>query len=495
MSTDTLARYADFGAFAADLAVPLPGGSAPLGPRMAPFQRRDFAALTPALHALADGNMPPVRRFWLERTKGASKDTDCTVALLWLLAFASRAVRCQVIADDQQQALEVRLIVEAILAIDAPLNALLRQVVRVQRATVHSDRNGSTIEILTRDDSGSHGARPDLVLANELSHISDEGFASTVLDNADKLPTSVVIVATNAGFSDGWQYRWRQIAKTSDRWHFSAVTAPAPWISADDLAESQRRNPAIRFRRLWQGEWVRGIGDAFNADDIAAAVTMPGPMTGQEPGVLFGGAIDLGTKRDHSAVVILAADPQRRRVRLAWCQSWRPGPNGIDLTAVQSAVLHAHYRFQHCGFLVDPHQAVLMMQQLRVSGVPCLEKPFTVASLAEMATAMMQGFRERKIDLYHDADLLADLTRLNIQDRAFGLKLCAPADREFGHADRAIAMSMAMPAALKLAMTSAPTEPQPLRSASDPTWGAPVGAPGMYDSPYPDMRVEFPHRR
>ncbi|HQU42553.1 MAG TPA: hypothetical protein PK867_07055, partial [Pirellulales bacterium] len=299
MTPAQLARYSDFLAFASDLAVPLPGGPAPLGSRMADFQRRDFAALAPSLAALASGTMPPVRRFWLERTKGASKDTDATVALLWLLAFAGRAVRCQVIADDQQQALEIRLIVEGILAIDAPLNSLLRQVVRVQKATIISDRNGSIIEILTRDDSGSHGARPDLVLANELSHIGDEGFASTVLDNADKVPSSVVIVATNAGFIDGWQYRWRQIAQTSDRWHFATVATPAPWISPADLEESRRRNPAIRFRRLWAGEWVRGIGDAFSGDDIEAAVTMPGPMTGREPGVLFGGAIDLGTKRDH----------------------------------------------------------------------------------------------------------------------------------------------------------------------------------------------------
>src|SRR4051794_4385151 len=104
-------RYAsDPLAFAADLCVPLGGGMGRLGDAWADFQQRDFAALAPSLLAVARGEVAPIRRYWIERTKGASKDSDVTIAILWLLLFAPRAVRVQVGAYDAQQASEIKFI-------------------------------------------------------------------------------------------------------------------------------------------------------------------------------------------------------------------------------------------------------------------------------------------------------------------------------------------------------------------------------------------------
>ena len=84
-----LTKYAtDFLAFAADLHVPLGAASGRLGDNWADFQRTDFAAMAPSLVAVARGDVPALRRFWIERTKGGSKDCDVAVAILWLLAFA-----------------------------------------------------------------------------------------------------------------------------------------------------------------------------------------------------------------------------------------------------------------------------------------------------------------------------------------------------------------------------------------------------------------------
>ena len=112
MADNPLTRYStDFVAFASDLHVPLGAASGRLGDSWAEFQRLDFAALAPSLMALARGDVAPVRRFWIERTKGASKDSDCAVAILWLLAFAPRSVRIQVGAYDREQASELRYII------------------------------------------------------------------------------------------------------------------------------------------------------------------------------------------------------------------------------------------------------------------------------------------------------------------------------------------------------------------------------------------------
>ena len=102
-----------------------------------------------------------------------------------------------------------------------------------------------------------------------------------------------------------------------------------------------------------------------------------------------------------------------------------------------------------------------------------------------------------RFELYNDAMLIDDLTRLSIVERGgFGYKLEAPSDKNKGHCDRAFALASVLPISLKTAMTMyVPPQAQQQLSGRDPNWGAPVGMPGIYDSPFPDMRTEFPRRR
>jgi hypothetical protein len=218
----------DFLRFAADLHVPLGSKSGRLGDNWAPFQQQDFARIAPSLQALASGKQPPVRKFWRERTKGASKDQDAAVVLLYLLAFSTVSQRIQIGAYDVDQASEIKLIIRQILAIDASLNRKLASVIDVQQRIIVAHRKGnhaeSTAELLTTDHLGTHGARPTFSVINELSHIANEEFAQTMADNADKMPHSIRLICTNAGHTDTWQQRWRTSAENSDEWDFSTVT-------------------------------------------------------------------------------------------------------------------------------------------------------------------------------------------------------------------------------------------------------------------------------
>lgn len=457
-----LTRYAtDFLAFARDLHVPLGAASGRLGDNWFALQHRDFQAIAPALEAVSRGDVAPIRRHWWERTKGGSKDSDCAVAILWLLAFAPRSVRVQVGAYDREQASELKYIIRAILGIEAPLNRLLAGVIEVQQHRIIAHGERSVCEILTSDAFGSHGSRPDVVIANELSHVGSEPFMLTLLDNCDKVPHSVVIVATNAGEVGSWQEQWRDIASSSpERWHFSVLSQPAPWISEADLAESRRRNPPHRFARLWKGVWSSGEGDGLNPDDIAACTTLPGRQTLRGDRLYVAG-LDLGLKNDHAALCVLGIDYNGHKVELANVISWKPADYGgtVDLMEVEHTVLTAHKIYDFRNVRYDEWQCALMAQRLASQGVPMVVCPFSPANKDCMARAIIEAFTNRLVALYPDSEFERDLLRLRMKESPLGgLRLDAVKDAD-GHADRAIAFSMILPSALREATGGQISEP------------------------------------
>jgi hypothetical protein len=233
-------------------------GPARFGDVIADFQIRDYEHLDRAFLALVAGEQPNPSRFLLERTKGASKDSDISVELLWLLAFCPRPLTIQLGAADGEQADEMRKIMKGIVR----LNPWLAERIEIQSGVILNPRTDSRCDVLTADVASSHGARPDLLVINELSHIQKQEFAENLMDNAAKVPLGLVVIATNAGHLMTWQDEWRKTALSSERWYCSQYTQPAPWLLPAEIEEAKRRNSANRFARLWQGEWVPDSGSA-----------------------------------------------------------------------------------------------------------------------------------------------------------------------------------------------------------------------------------------
>ena len=74
----------------------------------------------------------------------------------------------------------------------------------------------------------------------------------------------------------------------------------------------------------------------------------------------------------------------------------------------------------------------------------------TGQNLQRMATVLLEAFNDHRLELYPEGDLHRDLTRLRVEERAYGFRLVSPHD-EFGHGDTASAFSLAMLAASELA--------------------------------------------
>src|SRR5262249_41319001 len=221
-----LSRYAtDPMQFFEDLMIPAQGprgGGVRFGAVMADHQRKDFAALSPALLAIKKDRRPDTCNFFLCRTKGGGKDSDLAACIIWLLIFSRRPLLIQVAASDSDQADVIRDRIKALLR----LNGWIAKLITVNNCRVLNDPVESRCDLITSDAASAPGPIPDLLLINELSEIQDETFVDNLEDNAAKATRGVRIIATNAGHIDTWQYRRREYARTSPDWYYSELTAP-----------------------------------------------------------------------------------------------------------------------------------------------------------------------------------------------------------------------------------------------------------------------------
>lgn len=431
-------------AFAKSLVIPSGSGVKRFGDCMADFQRERFEQIVPALLAVAKNEKPPIGRYWWEATKGASKDSDLAICILWLLACTKRPLACQIGAADQDQADEMRQIMKGILR----QNSWLADRIKILSWKIVCEDTHSECVILAADVAGSHGARPDVLILNELSHVEKQEFAENLLDNAAKVPHGLAVIATNSGYTGTWQERWREIATSSpERWIANIFDRPSPWLDDAEIEEAKRRNSRARFLRLWHGVWASSAGDALDDEDIRAAVypTLSRNPDRQNDWVYVAG-LDLGIKQDHSGFVVLGGNRKTLQIRLVDAQRWAPDATTgkVDLMAVERSVLAAHRRYRLVNCLYDPWNAELMAQRLTLQNVPMEELRFTGQNLNLMATTLLDVFRSRRFEMFECPSMVADLHRLTIEEKSYGHRLSATRD-ENGHADLATALAIALP--------------------------------------------------
>jgi CubicO group peptidase (beta-lactamase class C family) len=113
---------------------------------------------------------------------------------------------------------------------------------------------------------------------------------------------------------------------------------------------------------------------------------------------------------------------------------------------VEQACRLTHKRLNLACLAADPWQAELMLQRLALEGVPVVQVAFVPAALKAMASAVLEAFRERNIDLYPDPDLLTDLRGIKAVEKGYGVRLESPRGPG-GHGDVGTAFSLALFAA------------------------------------------------
>lgn len=455
LNAKKLAQYAnDPAEFRNDLLVDAGGAVVRLGNALDKWQAEDFAAVDPGWRRCIGQDVPGgCSRAFLERPRGHSKTSDLAVSAAWALAFAPKPIRGAMAAGDRDQAALIRNAIERL----ASLNPWLGGLFDIAKYTITNKHTGSTLEILSADAATSYGMLLDFVLADEITHWGPGGEAlwHSLWSTVAKRARCFCGIITNAGNDKGscWQWHLREAARQSDAWYFHSLHGcQASWISESALAQQAAILPASVMDRLFRNVWQEGgAGDAIPIELIDRAIVLDGPqhLPDEQSTATLG--VDLAVRRDAASVVLLLSDSVAKQVRVAQVHTWHAPTNGeIDLQAVQDTTRRLAYQF-NAVVAYDPHQAGLFVQQLQRGGVQCREMAFTPANLHTMATCALAAFSERKLLLHHHTELIAGIKRLRIEETRFGsYKLTAARDAATGHADAAVAMTIALPRALEL---------------------------------------------
>jgi len=445
----------DFLCFVRGLTIDSQGGPRIFDRCMADYQRSFFEELAPSVEALRKGDKPEWRRFWVERTKKAGKDSDLAVVVLWLLAFPIRPFYIQIGAANKEQAAIVKARINHLLHHNKWLNERVT-VVQWSARSAEEMADGSpmaNLHIMSSDIAGAHGGTPDLLVINELSHVNRWEFAENLMDNADGVAQGVVIIATNAGYTGSKAEVWRKNAMESDVWRVFVWARPAPWHDKSTIEDAKKRNPRSRYLRLWWGVWVSGKGDAVAQEVIESCFSLEGPALPDSEMTYIAG-LDLGVSHDHAGFAVLGVHYAKQQIITAYWKRWKPKAKTgeVDLIDVERECRDIHKTYRLMGLFFDPHQAALMAQRLRRKGVPMRKMSFaSPANLIKMATAFVQVISDGRFHCYDDEEetLKNDFGKFDIEEKTSGQKLVATSDQT-GHADVGTAVAIALPAALEL---------------------------------------------
>lgn len=395
------------------------------------FQRADAA------HVLDDESRTPYS--FLTRSRGGAKTSDLAgINLAVMLAQLPAASRLYAVAADLDQG---RLLIDAISGY-ARRTPELRGALRIDSYRVTAVRSGCVLEVLPADGPSAWGLQPVFVTVDEIGAWPSTPGALTlweaVTSAAAKMPGCRMVVLTTASDPAHWSKPILDHANTDPLWRVHEVRGPAPWLDPARVEEQRRRLPDSVFRRLFENEWVSGEDRLVSAEDLAACVTLDGPLDPVR-GMSYVVGVDIGLKHDRTAVAVChIEDGVVTLDRLGVWQGTRVRP--VKLGDVEQYVAKAarDYRAQ---VVIDPWNSAQLTERLTRRNVRIKEFPFTAQSVGRIASTLFLLLRERNLRLPDDPELLDELANVRLRESGPGIFRM---DHDPGrHDDRAIALALA----------------------------------------------------
>ena len=236
-----------------------------------------------------------------------------------------------------------------------------------------------------------------------------------------------------------------ETALKSKAWTVQETPGPLPWASPDFLAEQRLILPDSVYRRLHLNEWCASEDRLTNLDDVRACVTLDGPLERQQ-GRQYVLALDLGVRNDRTVAAVMHSErmvePGGRdvvqRMVLDRMEVWAgTRANPVDLGAVEQWVEFTA-RAYRARVVVDPWQAIAMVQRLRSRGLQVEEFTFSQQSTGRLAVALHTTIRDHRLAIPDDEELIDELVNVRLRETSPNVyRLDHDPDRHDDRGDRA----------------------------------------------------------
>ena len=401
-------------------------------------------------------------RLWSEVKKSGKTFLAAVIAVWEAITNADAEIICA--ANDQEQALS-RVFQTCCQLIK--YNRELSASATVQASQIKFT-NGSVIRAVSSDYKGQAGGRQRLTIFDELWAYDSER-ATRLFEEMTPPPTeegAYLLIVSYAGFTGEGELlenlynrglKGRRAHKSLECYRaqglfmFWSHKRRQPWQLGPEgkayYAEQARILRAGTYARLHKNEWVSAESAFISADQWDAIVDPTLSPSLQGSSVYVG--VDLGVKRDSSAVVAVGWSRTTKQLVTAFHRIWRPTKNSpVMLDEVKLYIREIHRLHRVNGVFADPSQCFLLIQQLQQIGIKVQEFPQTVSNTTKMGETLFSLVRDKNLIAYKSPELREHVLNAVGIETASGVRMVK--GKTSKKIDAAIALSMACVAAVQV---------------------------------------------
>lgn len=356
--------------------------------------------------------------------KNGKSTLSAVLALYMLLASGEQGPEVYVAAGSRDQARivfgQAQEMVEA--------SPRLRDWLTVRRDTIICRSNNGVFRVLAADAGTNYGLNPSGVVIDELHvHRNPELYYSlTTGQLAREAP--LVVSITTAGFDrnticydlydrgkqlkdegglsamrrEAFYFKWYEAPPTAtadDPTGWEAAN-PSSWIKEEDLAREQRRLPDNVFRRLHLNQWTETDDAWLKPHEWDSCRGVPV----FDPGDASYMALDVGTKRDSSAILWAQWHGSELHIghRILTPEAMGPTFGIADVRNILIAEARQHPALKEIAH--DPWGFRESAEMMLDDGWPIVEFPQGAGRMEPASNTLYELVRERR--LVHDGDRL-----------------------------------------------------------------------------------------
>lgn len=384
---------------------------------------------------------------FLTRPRGGSKSTDVAgMCISWLVADAPSLANGHIVAASTDQ---------ASILIDAAAGFMARTPELEGAIQIESKKiiapNGAWVEVLAQSDSGAWGLRDaHFLVCDEFCQWPDTRGARRVWraiqSAAPKVTGCRLVVMSSAGEPSHWSREVFDKCVLDKMWRIHEAPGPVPWLDAEELASLQWHLRPSEYERLVLNIWSEDEDRAVSEEDWDLAVQDYKSLLPQ-PGVKYIILVDVGLVNDATVATIMhkgSMGPDARgpfRAVVDHIEMWKgTKKNPVRVSAVEDWLAINAPIWHRAVVHADPNQFQGSIQNLNLRGVRAKEWVFTSSSVGEVATSLVQAFRNRQIHVPNLPMLKDELLKVRLRESSPGVTRLDH-DRS-GHDDQAVTIGM-----------------------------------------------------